>query len=368
MSRGADFEDLAGRAAAARRNNQISEAFSLYRQALQLKPEWAEGWWFAGTLSYSLFQFADCEKAFTNFVQIDDTRPIAWSLLGLCEFETGQYTQSQTHLERGLASNSELAPELEASVRFHRAMLLTKAGQFDRGHRALSRLAAAAESEPVLMTAIGLNALRMPLLPKEVPSDRRDLVTKAGNVASFWMQHPKSFAAVIAASTFGDDVSAWETFHRLESEFQDLLASYPKAPGVHYLYATYLSESRPSEAQVEFRRELEINPRNHAALAMVVLGQLEHETGDAVLTSLRQALSEDGVDPLVEFAYGKVIASGSLAEGIEHLQTAVRLDPATLAYHTALASAYSKAGRYQDTFQEREAAIAIAEGHGAADF
>ncbi len=50
--------------------------------------------------------------------------------------------------------------------------------------------------------------------------------------------------------------------------FQALLERYPTAPGVHYLYATYLLSFRPAEEAVaELKRELELNPHSADARA-----------------------------------------------------------------------------------------------------
>jgi cytochrome c-type biogenesis protein CcmH/NrfG len=100
--RAATFDELAAQAAAARRGNHIPEAIELYRQAVQLRASWVEGWWFLGTLSYATYQYAGCEAAFDEFVKLDDKRALAWSLLGLCEFETGKYDPALDHLRQGL--------------------------------------------------------------------------------------------------------------------------------------------------------------------------------------------------------------------------------------------------------------------------
>ena len=47
------FSDVAGRADAARDQGNLPQAISLYSQAVQLKPEWAEGWFYLGMLEYS---------------------------------------------------------------------------------------------------------------------------------------------------------------------------------------------------------------------------------------------------------------------------------------------------------------------------
>jgi tetratricopeptide (TPR) repeat protein len=359
----ASFEELVNAAATARRANQIPEAIELYRQAVAQRPDWEEGWWFVGTLSYSLFRHADCENAFTHFVELDDKREMAWTILGLSEFENGHYDSSRAHLQRGLATGGKLAPELEAGARFHYGLLLTKSGLFDPGMRELARFAGQAATEPLALAGIGLNGLRMPLLPSEIPPEKGDLVEKAGKATAAWLIHPEAVGAEIAATTVGDAGEAEKQFRALEDLFHDLLQSYPKAPGVHFLYGTYLTSSRPEQGQAEFRRELEVNPGNADALAMTVLAQLTHGSLAAALASAKKAESEKASDPLVEYAYGKaLVAAGSISAGIDRLKIAESLDPDGLAYHTALAGAYSKAGRYEEAREERRTALTMAEG------
>src|SRR5260221_14167941 len=48
----ATFDDLVARATEARSHNDIPAAIALYGQAVQLKPDWPEGWWYLGMLKY----------------------------------------------------------------------------------------------------------------------------------------------------------------------------------------------------------------------------------------------------------------------------------------------------------------------------
>jgi tetratricopeptide (TPR) repeat protein len=336
----ATFEELSEGAAAARRNNNIPEAIKLYQQAVELRASWTEGWWFLGTLSYATYQYTGCETAFDQFVKLDERRPLAWSLLGLCEFETGRYDPALEHLARGLAG--ELAPEVEAGVRFHYGLLLTRAGLFDQAKRQLDRYAQAGGQEPLLVEGLGLNALRVPLLPKDISADRRHAIVQAGTVARFCI--------------LGQTGEAEAGFHKL-------IRDHPTVAGVHYLYGTYLASAHAPEAMAEFRRELELNPADPDASAMLALVLLHaHDTPDA-LPYAKKAATERPSDALAEYAYGEVLTgAGDLRPAIARLEAAVQLDPAMLAYHMGLAGAYSRAGRYQDARRERRLSIQMSAG------
>ena len=59
----ASFEDLARQATAAREQGKPGEAIQLYQQALQIHPDWEEGWWYVGTLLYDGNHFAEALPA-----------------------------------------------------------------------------------------------------------------------------------------------------------------------------------------------------------------------------------------------------------------------------------------------------------------
>jgi tetratricopeptide (TPR) repeat protein len=279
------FEELAAQAGAARRGNHIPEAIALYRQAVQMRASWIEGWWFLGTLSYATYQYADGEAAFDEFVKLDDKRALAWSLLGLCEFETGKYDAALDHLRIGLGGK-DLDAEVEAGVRFHYGLLLTKAGQFDQANRELGRYAQGGAHEPMLIEGLGLNALHQRWLPKEVPAERLDAVMKAGAAARAWI--------------LGETGEA-------ETGFQELVKAYPTLAGAHYLYGTYLSSSDPEEAMAEFRRELELNPDNADADAMMALLLVHAKDLPGALPYAKKAAAEKAADAMAEYAYGEVL-------------------------------------------------------------
>src|SRR5580658_1636188 len=131
-ARAATFEDLAAQASAARDANDVPKAMELYRQALELKPAWAEGWWFLGTLAYDSDQYQTGARAFGQFVKLEDKAAAGWAFLGLCEFETGEYEHALQHSRRGLEIGTGLESGVEQVLRFHEALLLTRLGLFDQ--------------------------------------------------------------------------------------------------------------------------------------------------------------------------------------------------------------------------------------------
>lgn len=337
----ATFEELSLQAAAAREANQISKAIGLYEQALRMKPAWKEGWWFLGTLSYDSDQYKTGADAFGEFVKLEGAAAPGWAFLGLCEFETGAYEQALQHTRRGLEIGTGLEPPVEQVLRFHEALLLTRLGLFDQAMPKFMMFVRRGIQNPTLTAGVGLTALRRATLPAEIPAGQEALITAAGQAASFWMT--------------GDTA-------RTAPAFQKLVRTYPNEPGVHALYASYLLATRPAEeAMAELKRELEVNPRSADARAMIALLMVRAGASSTALPYARQAAEDGPMSPMAQYTYGVILAStGDLKQAIEHLESAERLDPASVEYHMGLAGAYSKAGRHEDALRERRESIAMA--------
>jgi tetratricopeptide (TPR) repeat protein len=335
------FEDLAAQAAAAREANNVPKAIELYQQALQLKPAWTEGWWFLGTLSYDSDQYKTGVHAFSEFVKLDEKVAMGWGFLGLCEFETGEPEPALEHIRRGLAIGTGIEPNVEQVLRFHEVLLLTKLGLFDQAMPKLMPFVRKGVKNQQLLAVIGLTALRQAHLPGEVPAGEQALIDAAGQAAYLWMT--------------GDS-------GRTQPAFKALLDNYPRAPGVHYFYASYLLSFRPAEEAVaELKRELEVNPHGADAPATIALLMVRAGASSAALPLARQAAQDGPTCPMAQYAYGLILAgTGDFKQAIDRLETAERLDPSSIEYHMGLAGVYSNAGRHEDARRERRMSIALA--------
>lgn len=333
LVRAATFEELAARAAAAREADQVPQAIDLYRQALQLKPEWSEGWFYLGTLYYDGDQYADARQSFAQVVKLADN-PAAWAFLGLCEFETADFPSAQEHLKKSL--QHPLPPEIDQVARLHEALLLTRLGLFDQARHWYQPLVQGGSHDPTLIAGLGLNALGRAALPREIPPDQRDLAAAAGQAVIAWMT--------------GNAAA--------ESAFRALAAAYPNAPGVHALFGTYLLASNQEQAAVELRRELSINPDNVDARAMLALLLIQSGQLAEASTYARKAAEDRPTSPAAQYAYAQTLTDPRQAA--EHLEIAERLDPSNFEYHIALAHVYSKMGRHDDARRERQLSIQLA--------
>jgi tetratricopeptide (TPR) repeat protein len=327
----ATFEDLSARAKAAREANDVPDAIEWYRQAVELNPNWEEGWWYLGSLLYDSDQYAAGRDALRHVVELDAKAGPAWALLGLCEFETGDYKASLEHIQRALEAGA--APQMESVLRYHEAQLLTRTGDFDKALKAYVWFARKGVRNPELIGATGLAALRTPLLPKEIPAGNQELFELAGKAAY--------------SSMSGD-------FANAQAALIELVERFPQTHYVHYLYGCFLLAAKPDAAMAELRRELEITPSSGAANAMLAWVLLERGDVDQARRYAEAAVAQDPGLPLAQYVFGRwLLEDGKLGGSIEHLQLAEKSDPANLETHMSLATAYSRAARPREARRER---------------
>ena len=257
---------------------------------------------------------------------------------GLCEFETGDYAAALDHIQRGMASASPAA-QMEAVLRFHQAMLLTRTGQFDKAITEYVWFTRKGIQNPELVGAIGLAALRTPLLPREIPADKHDLFDKAGKAAYLSMA--------------GD-------FPGARAALADLVEHYPEAHYVHYLYGCFLLAAEPETGVAELRRELELNPNGGAADAMLAWTLIQRGDVSDALPYAKAAAEHDGSASLAQYVLGRaLLEQGEVDGAIVHLQSAEVIDPSNLDTHVSLTTAYSRAGRPAEARRERLQSLAL---------
>jgi len=327
------FDDLKQRAEQARSNNQVEEQIKLYRRLVNLRPAWGEGWWYLGTGLYDLHRYEEALNAFQHLSKIDVKDGSSWALMGMSEFELKRYEDSLKHLfraeELGVGPNQEML----LTVRYHIALLLNRAGQFEWAHDHLTAFSWLADTSAPIVEAVGINALRMPVLPAEVPADKLDLVMQVGRAS--W-----------EPSLAGHPEQAIKTF-------EDLVAKYPREPNLHYAYGTRLLDSDPAAAEREFQKEVEINPTQVVARIQIVFLKLKQGDSEDAVSLAREAVKLAPDYFLAHNALGRsLLADGKTADAIQELQKAVQLEPKVPESHFDLAEAYRAAGRKLDAQKE----------------
>lgn len=327
------FDELAADAAAAGDVDDVPRAIELYKEALQLKPEWEDGWMSLGSLEYGSGSYAAATDSLSRMLALNPGSGPALALRGLSEFETGNFQTSLADIRKGLAAGAADDARHEQILRYHEAMLLTRLGNFEEALKTYSIFAERKLSSPELLVASGLAGLRIPLLPKEVSADQRELLMAAGEAIFMFKQ--------------GDDAAA-------EDAFKDLFQRYPTARNLHFLYGDLLLASSPAAAIPQFEKELKIAPDNTNATIMLAWSLLLQNRPDEALPyaiRLAQIQPERAGTQLI---LGRALLdTGDLNAGIEHLEHGLKLESDNLELHIALAKAYSKSGRDQDARRER---------------
>lgn len=327
------FDRVSKDAAAARQQNRIADATGLYRQALKLRPSWAEGWWFLGELLYDQDHYAEGRDALRRLVALDRKAGPGFALLGLCEYETKEYARALDHINEARRLGLGDDPQARQVVLFHAVVLLTKFEQFDSALRVLEKVVRAGEPSPPVIEAAGLAGLRRPILPPDVPDADKDLVGRAGLAV-----------CAMAAKRPAD----------AQKYFADLLAKYPNVPKVHYLYGTYLLLSDEEAGVREFEKELEVKPKQADVLATLALEYEKRGDSDKAIAYARKAVDADPKFFAAHGVLGRLLANaGEVDRGIQELEIARKQEPDSPQVHFALAAAYSLAGRKADAARER---------------
>jgi tetratricopeptide (TPR) repeat protein len=175
----AQFDELVKQADAARNAEQWDKAIELYGKAVKLKPSYTEGIWYQGVAYYSLDQFTECRDAFRRVTRAAPKNAPALAFLGLCEFGLRDYDRALQHLA-GARALGIPDKELVGVARYHAAILMTRSEQFDQAMQTLGEFSSEGNDSPRVIEAMGIATLHMPMLPNEVPPERREMVLMAG--------------------------------------------------------------------------------------------------------------------------------------------------------------------------------------------
>jgi tetratricopeptide (TPR) repeat protein len=330
------FEDATVRAAAAREGGDTAEAVRWYREAVRQRPSWDEGWWYLGALSYERGDNVQAATAFSRFVRLKPDSGPGWALRGLAEFRRKSYAASMRYLARGLGLGTVGNAEIRDAVYLAMAQLRVRAGQFELAVEPLSALARVKEETPTLVTTCGVFLLRLPLLPEDVPADKQLLVDMAGRAA-------------FAALGLKPDAPR---------RFEELLASHPRTPNLHYGYGGYLlgqGQEHVAAALDQFRKEIEVDPKAvYARLEIAFELFKEGEHAQALPYAEQAARLAPGLFAARAALGRALLETGEVPRGVSELEEAVRLAPESPDMRALLARAYFLAGRREDAEKQRD--------------
>ncbi|MGA9567439.1 MAG: tetratricopeptide repeat protein [Candidatus Korobacteraceae bacterium] len=328
------FEDLAHQAAAAREQGKPQEAVGFYQQALQIHPEWEEGWWYVGTLLYDGNHFAEALPAFSKVVELDPRMGPAWSFLGLCDYETKDYSSALTHLEKGHELGTEQVPEIGRVADYHLALLLIRKGEFERATTLLSSQFVRGQVAEQVKVALGMAFLQVPLLPDEVDPSKDAVIATAGSIAVLLAQHQQAEAL---------------------SACQQAVRDYPTIPNLH---AACAAIAHPATATSQ-------RPDANALAGTARLfarSTAETKSGNAAPDATS---SSAGFDQLARKAVAARDA-GRLDDAIRDYQQALQLRPSWEDGWWDLSLVYFSNNRYADAIPTLKHVVGLKPGFGTA--
>ena len=328
-----DFARTAKAAAAARDAGRVDESIALYQKAVRLRPSWVEGYWSLGTAYYELDKYLEAKDAFARVVRLDAKHAAARAFKGLCEFQLKDYDAALDDLTAAADLGLAEPKDLVSAVNYHTAITFTRLEKYEFALQTLQSFAREGNDSPRIIEAFGMALLRIPMIPSELPPDRREVVMLAGRGAYYHAARNPDAA---------------------KNAFELLVQRYPDTPNVHYANGVYLVEEQPDRALEEFKRELTISPDHIPSMLQIAFEYLRRSDWEAARPWAQKIVDLDPRDFAGRRALGQVLLeTGDTGGSIAQLETGVRLAPDSPSMRFMLARAYQKAGRQEDAQRER---------------
>jgi tetratricopeptide (TPR) repeat protein len=292
--------------------------------------------WQQAMKDYSSGNYSQAIAALKLWVQRKPEDGTAWAVMGLSEFEVKDYDNALIHLQRGRQLGVGASRQASSFAIFHLALLLNRSGSFEAATAMLATIADYTPMTADVQLALGLSLLRMPLLPADVPTSQRPLITGAGEIA-----------ALLLASKYD---AAFPLF-------QKLIARFPGTPYLHYAYGTALeSLSQYEEAKKQMQEEARISPQSALPWIRIASISLKQRLPAEALPAAESAerLAPDSAD--AHYVLGRAsLELDDTTRAIPELEKAVGMAPDSPEPHFALARAYSKAHMSDKAATERAA-------------
>jgi tetratricopeptide (TPR) repeat protein len=328
-----EFDRLARQAAAARDAGRLDESIALYQKAIRLRPSWAEGSWALGTALYEIDRYAEAKDAFARVVRLQPKNGAAFGFKGLCEVQLKDYEGAVDDLMHAADLGITEPKELVDAVAYNTAIAMTRLEKYEFALATLQKFAGDGNDSPRVIEALGMALLRIPMIPSELPADRRELVMLAGRAAAYRAARKPAAA---------------------KPAFELLVQRYPDTPNVHYAYGVYLLDEEPDRGIEEFKQELKISGDHLPSILQIAFEYLRRSDWESAKGWAQRAVDLAPRDFTARRAIGQVLLeTGNIPESIAQLEAGVRLAPDSPSMRFMLARAYQKAGRQADAERER---------------
>ncbi len=331
------FEKISAQANQQREAGNFDEAIKLYQQSVAAKPRWDEGWWYLATLLYEQDRYEEATKAFKRVAVLRPQVGAPLAMQGLCEYKIGRYDEAFIHLQQGRQRGIGDNPDLIRIAQYHEGTLFLLRSDFETAQRIFMSLSRDGLNSQDLIIATGLAVLRISALPKQIDinNHERELIRRAGLA-----QHYFSQLNVADART----------------EYERLVAEFPKAPNLQYAYGRFLVDTRDDEAAITaFYREIENSPKHSLARLQIAYIKSRNKESESGIKLAEEAVQANPRLPLGHYILGRLLFEvGKNAEAIAELEAAQKMAPSEPRIYYTLARAYSKANRRDDAERARE--------------
>ncbi len=318
----------------AREAGRTDEAIALYTRALQLQPTATEGWWYLGLCLYEKDRYAEASAAFRHVVEAQPKQGAGWAMLGVAQRGAKDYDRAFESLRRAHALGIPAVNDLDKVARLHYTALLNRAGQFEVSSGLLMTFVASSSVTPAVKQLAGIAALRMRVLPEEVPPAQAEPVRLAGEASVLAWQKKNAEARDAAAA---------------------LIAKYPRLANAQYLMGYVLLLNNDPACLDAFRRVIEMDPGHVQARLQIAYEHFKRGEMDKALPSASEAVNLAPNDFIARDIHGRVLlALERLSDAVGELEAAVKLAPDIPEPHFHLASAYARLGRKSDAAKQRE--------------
>ncbi len=329
-----DFDRLKAKADDAKKSNQVPEAIDLFNQLLRIKPRWAEGWWYLGTLYYESDQYASGVSAFERLVALEPKNSWGWAMLGLCEYQTKEYVASLEHLAKGRSLGLGDNQELARVVRYHQAILLTRVKRFEAAQTLLNGFAVEHRESDSILDGLGMAVLRIAGPIESLTSEEREMIRQFGKAAFLAGERKMSESRKL---------------------YDELEARYQGRPNVAYAYGMLLLKQRESQRAVTyFQKELERNPKHVPAMLQIVFQGINAGKFEEGLQDAKQAVEIEPDNFAAYYALGRIyLELNEVSKAVISLEKAASLAPYSSNVQFVLARAYTRAKRPAEAARAR---------------
>jgi len=330
---GDTFNRLSEMAQKAGAENRLDEASRLYRKALAIRPTWAEGWWWLGTLEYDQNHYAKAGGDFKKVIQLQPANGTAHAMLGLCQFELSEDAPA---LENLLAANRLSIinnDELRRVALYHMGVLQLRGFRFADAFDTLHNLTNEGIKSAELFMALGEAALLINPRAATEDENSQSVIRKVGEAEAFAGQ---------------------KQFDSAEQIYSTLTSQSPEFPNLHFAYARMLLEAHSEDrALQEFRRELERDPKNVNSMLEIASVEFQQDSEDGMKYAEKAVQLAPGL-PFAHYMLGMLrLDTGDAAGAIPELEIVRKDFPKQPKIYFTLGNAYARVGRKADATRAR---------------